>query len=544
MSENVTELWLIVEALQLELATLTTNVTLSGIDGLVTASQVDSMATDMNSFWLMLGAILIVFMQAGFAMLEVGAVGTKHTNDILIKNMLDMAVAAMVWWSFGWAVAYGEKTESGNFNQFLGPGSFFTRGEAFNDETGNYGTAEGYNWALWHFQIHSTGGMAALVMVILTGPFLDRAGDLSGAGGNADQSVINQALGAFILWVGWYAFNGCSTLFITGSSHVAAKAMVCTTVSAASAGLGVTSASLVLYQHVGPSELINGLLSGLVAITGCCAVVEVEGAFFIGLVAATNYLAFSRFMELVLIDDMVDAAPVHLANGIWGMIAGGLFASKEGYSAAYYADRSQQCCGWLYGCGSAQLMANVSFLSALLCWTGFTTLLVGSGLKHLGVLRISKGEERWGMVTAAVKSTETTAFVKGMLRRIENLAAKGGDDDDDHAEGTHTLSSRRQIISSGSVRRESRTVLVGHRKKPELSSPADNAGIKREDLAGISEANYALDDADMSVPSHASDENPSRYTSGAESLANVSNSLPPARTFLAPTRTRRITSPR
>lgn len=67
--------------------------------------------------------------------------------------MLDMSVAAIVWWSCGWAVAYGGKTESGKFNQFVGPGSFFTRGELFSDETGTYGTVEGYNWALWFFQV-------------------------------------------------------------------------------------------------------------------------------------------------------------------------------------------------------------------------------------------------------------------------------------------------------------------------------------------------------------------------------------------------------
>lgn len=72
------------------------------------------------------------------------------------KNLLDLAVAAMVWWSFGWGIAYGGQTETGEFNQFFGPGSFFTRGEGFADEAGNYGTTEGYNWALWLFQVHAS----------------------------------------------------------------------------------------------------------------------------------------------------------------------------------------------------------------------------------------------------------------------------------------------------------------------------------------------------------------------------------------------------
>ena len=73
--------------------------------------------------------------------------------SLRVKNMLDMAVATMVWWSCGWAVAYGGESESGKFNQFAGPGSFFTRGELFSDATGNYSTEQGYNWALWLFQV-------------------------------------------------------------------------------------------------------------------------------------------------------------------------------------------------------------------------------------------------------------------------------------------------------------------------------------------------------------------------------------------------------
>ncbi|CAN0319311.1 unnamed protein product [Ectocarpus sp. 8 AP-2014] len=181
--------------------------------------------------------------------------------------------------------------------------------------------------------------MAALVMVVLVGPRLGRFSDGDAKNKMERQSVIIEALGAFILWVGWYGFNGCSTLYITGSSHVAAKAMVCTSIAAASAALGVACSSLILFQHVGPGQVINGLLSGLVAITAGCAVVEVEGAFLIGTIAALNYLGCSRLLELVHIDDMVDASPVHLANGVWGMIAAGLFASKEGYSASYYSER-------------------------------------------------------------------------------------------------------------------------------------------------------------------------------------------------------------
>ncbi|CAM9139874.1 unnamed protein product, partial [Hapterophycus canaliculatus] len=482
MEANVTEMWLIVESLQRELT-----------------FKLDSMGTDMDTLWLMVGSILVIFMQAGFALLEVSCVGAAHTKNMLVKNLLDLAVAAVMWWSFGWGIAYGGEGGGCALNPFAGHESFFSRGEEFQDEQGGYSTAEGYNWAFFLFQqlsfsgttvtivsgavgaritmtgyvifshvmggfiypvvvrwgwsalgwasawsdtrddllfgcgvidfagsgvIHATGGMAALVMVVLMGPRLGRFTE-GGSKKMDEHSVILQTLGAFILWVGWYGFNGCSTGYITGSSHMAAKAMVVTTISAAAAGLGVTSASLVLFQHVGPDEVVNGLLSGLVAITAGCAVVEVEAAFFIGLVAATIYLAASRFLVSVHVDDMVDAAPVHLANGAWGIIAAGLFASKEGYSSSYYSDR-ELCCGWLYGCGPAQLMANASFLLAILSWASISTFLVVYILKLSGTLRISRASEREGTDSIAHDGLELSKFTKNILSRVAALVSAVG----------------------------------------------------------------------------------------------------------------------
>ncbi|CAM9681425.1 unnamed protein product [Ectocarpus sp. 6 AP-2014] len=479
MEANVTELWRIVESLQAEF---------------------DTMETDMNVLWLMVGSILVVLMQAGFAMLEVGSVCETHVKSILVKNLLDLAVAAVMWWSIGWGIAFGEETEDGEFNQFAGPVSFFLRGGGFIDESGSYGTTEGYTWALWLFQwsfsgaavtivsgavglriampayimtaqvivgfiypvvvrwgwnshgwasawsstrddllfgcgvidfagsgvVHTTGGVASLVMMILIGPRLGRF-----SGGLSIKTTEQSTLGAFLLWVGWYGFNGCSALYITGSSHVAAKAMVCTTICSTSAGLGVTSASLVLFQHVEPRDVVNGILSGLVAISASCAVVEVEGAFFIGLVSAAIYLGCSRFMEIVRIDDMVDAAPVHLANGVWGMIAAGLFASQEGYSASYYADRSEQCCGWLYGCGTAQILANLSFVLSILCWVGLMTFMAGFSLKYVGLLRISEESERFGAdAQHGYRRVELPDIVRKVLSQVEGLVAKAADERD------------------------------------------------------------------------------------------------------------------
>ncbi|CAM9557233.1 unnamed protein product [Pylaiella littoralis] len=433
---NVTELWLIVESLQSELVLLRGNLTSSTSGVSTNADQLDTMGKEMNSLWLMLGTMFIL-----------------------------------------------------------------RKGERFADEVGDYGTAEGYNWALWLFQwsfsgtsvtivsgavgaritmsgyvlfaqvmvgfiypvvarwgwnaigwaspwsdtrddllfgcgvidfagsgvVHTTGGMAALVMVILIGPHANRfSGEY--VSNKVEHGAIMETLGAFLLWVGWYGFNGCSTMYLTGQSHVAAKAMVCTTMSAAAAVLGVTSLSLVLFQHVGTTEVINGLLSGLVAISAGCSVVEADAAFFIGLVAALNYLALSRLIEMVLIDDMVDASPVHLANGVWGVVAAGLFATEEGYSASYYAERKQQCCGLLYGCGGAQLMANLTFILAILAWAGAMSFLAGYFLKFMGMLRISNLSERVGTECDAQTGAEVSKFAENLLTRLKCILVKAGED--------------------------------------------------------------------------------------------------------------------
>eukprot|EP00904_Undaria_pinnatifida_P010283 jgi/Undpi1/6385/HiC_scaffold_20.g08866.m1 len=564
MAANLTELQQVVDALQVEVGLLRANISASIAETTTVSDRISSFGTDMDTLWLLLGSTLVVFMQAGFAMLEVGSTNAKHTKNILIKNLMDLVISAVAWWMLGHAIAFG-KTESGtSFNQFVGGGGYFAKTEDFEDSSGNYGTDEGYNFAkfmfYWSFSgaavtiasgalgervaltgyfvfviamvgfiypvvvrwswnpqgwaspwssdtshllfgcgaidfagsgvVHACGGMAALVMTVLIGPRLGRFSEGEPPKLVEHQSAIMQTLGTFILWMGWYGFNGCSTLYITGSAHIAAKAVVCTTLSAAASGLGVASASMIMFHHVGPREVCHGLFSGLVAITAGCAVVELEASFLIGSIAAINFVAFSRAVELVQIDDMVNASAVHLANGVWGVVAAGLFATKEGYGAAYYSERAEQCCGWLYGCGPAQLLANIALILAIIGWTGVLTFAVTHFLGFMGVLRISNSTEMKGTDCVAHGGVEVPDFERKILARIETLALKVSASDGADRAAVLSDEEREQTLSTDQREKSQST----QNQAAPLSRRADMFAVSAENFTAAGTADILLNE--------------------------------------------------
>ncbi|CAM9201589.1 unnamed protein product [Laminaria digitata] len=123
----------------------------------------------------------------------------------------------------------------------------------------------------------------------------------------------------------------------------------------------------------------NGILSGLVAITAGAPLVNPEGAFVIGVISAGVYYMSAKLLLKLRIDDVVDAAPVHLFSGIWGMIATGLFTTPEGWKLTYEekgGDRSNECCGLFYGCGFNLLFANLALVVVVLAWVGGTSAIL------------------------------------------------------------------------------------------------------------------------------------------------------------------------
>lgn len=430
-------------------------------------------ARDGDAAWVLVATALVFFMQAGFAMLEVGSVQIKNTKHILLKNIFDASLAAVLWWATGYAFAYGTDAfrETG-LNGFVGGSGFFYQGQGSGEDASPLtGTpfAKSYGQALWMFQwsfagtaativsgavaercslcayfvysgtlsgfiypivvhmawsddgkfspfranrlflgcglldfagsgvVHFTGGVAALVATSFVGARTGRFGPH--AHHLQQQSVIFQSLGTLILWFAWYGFNGGSSLAIASYGGVAAHVFMTTTLAAASSCLATAAIGYWLDNFLDPRNANNGILAGLVAITAGCATSNALGAVLTGLLAAPVYLASSRLLEAVHIDDVVDAFPVHGACGAWGLLAASLFATSF-YSNQFYRDdlqRAERCAGLFYGGQGQALGVAAVFLLTTFVWTA-GSLGVVLVLLHLTVgVRISENVEEIGL---------------------------------------------------------------------------------------------------------------------------------------------------
>lgn len=245
--------------------------------------------------------------------------------------------------------------------------------------------------------VHMTGGVAALVGAIIVGPRLGRFGANGEVKDLPQQNAVLQTLGLFILWFGWYGFNGVSTLYIANYSGVAAKVMTTTTIAAAAGGLTSTVVTKMTTGVVDLGAAINGILGGLVSITANCSVVEPYAALIIGIIGGFVYQGSAALLLKCKIDDIVGASPVHMFCGIWGVIAAGLFATPENYSNAYYSARADKCAGIFYGGDGSTLAANFCFILALICWVAATCTVMFGTLRMLGKLRLSDEDQQLGM---------------------------------------------------------------------------------------------------------------------------------------------------
>jgi Amt family ammonium transporter len=245
--------------------------------------------------------------------------------------------------------------------------------------------------------VHMTGGGAALMGAIFLGPrtgrFAPRTGEVQDMPGH---STVLAALGTFILWFGWYGFNPVSTLAFSHMQH-AARAAVATTLSACSAGVTTLAIHVLGKNTPDVSPALNGILAGLVSIAGPCAVVDAWASVIIGFVSAFVYFASSRLLLRLKIDDPLDASPVHLFCGIWGVIAAGLFANKEFTNSVYGTDYGENDYGFLMGANSTQLGVQVVGVLVIGSWTFVSAGLVFFTLKATKLLRVSAEDEDAGL---------------------------------------------------------------------------------------------------------------------------------------------------
>jgi len=260
--------------------------------------------------------------------------------------------------------------------------------------------------------VHMTGGATALVAAAVLGPrkgrFYDEDGNpLETPATFQAHSVALQILGTFVLWFGWYGFNPGSALAIDNSGSAATAALCAVTTTMAAAAGCVTAMftdTFLEMRATGEASYdltmaMNGCLGGLVGITAGCSVVTPWAAVLIGIVAGWVYVGFSALLVKLKIDDAVDAIPVHFANGMWGVIAVGLFAEESAMATAGY---NTEHLGWFYSWGNGSADANLllcQFVAVLwVCgWVFFVMTPFFLALNALGMFRVDPLEEEVGL---------------------------------------------------------------------------------------------------------------------------------------------------
>ena len=415
----------------------------------------------INTMWVLVTAFLVFFMQAGFMFLEAGFARTRETVNVLLEGVVDTCLCGILFyaWGFAWMFGHGNGfighgDAAGHSWYFLqnlpdtyeGTGvatlAIFLFQFAFADtcstitsgamlgRTGFWGDlwysigVSGFiypifgHWAwgpdgwlnaipFWKAApfhdfagstvVHTIGGTIALAGAIVLGPRLGRKFKRDGGGPMPGHDMTVAAVGAVILWFGWYGFNPGSTLSamdIQGIARVAAN----TTLAACSGGLAALFFVYPRSKKWDCGATINGLLAGLVAITCPCYWVSPLGAILLGAVAGVLVILGTDLLEYLRIDDPCGAWPVHGLCGMWGTWSLGLFATGQfGASTTTGADNSSPVKGLFYGGGTDQLVAQ--FIGNLSIGLGvfIVAMILMYAVKATGTLRVSKEGEMEGL---------------------------------------------------------------------------------------------------------------------------------------------------
>lgn len=333
-------------------------------------------ATDVT--WTLVAAILVFFMQAGFALCEAGLTRAKNTGNILMKNMMDFCIGVPCFWLIGFGIMFaGDGLFLGGFDPLIrGDYDFGTlptwcyaifqtvfcataativsgsMAERTNFKAyciysaaislivypisghwiwgGGWLSGLGFHDFAGSTCVHMVGGLIACLGAAMLGPRIGKYGKDGKARAIPGHNMTAMALGVFILWFCWFGFNGGSTVAMSSDSdmELASLVMFNTNLAAAVATVAAMIFTWIRYGKPDVSMTFNAALAGLVAITAGCDCVTPVGAFFIGLVAGLIVVLSVEFFDnKAKIDDPVGAVSVHMVNGIWGTVAVGLFSN-------------------------------------------------------------------------------------------------------------------------------------------------------------------------------------------------------------------------
>ena len=404
----------------------------------MTEEILSAVSGEVFGVWFLIGAALVFWMQAGFAMVETGFTRAKNAGNILMKNLMDFCIGTVVFILIGFGLLLGEDMAGligkPGFDIFTSYESFDWSNFVFNlvfcattativsgamaERTrflsycvysavisaliypieahwiwgGGWLSQAGFHDFAGSCAIHMVGGISALIGAKILGPRIgkfskDNTGKISKVNAFPGHNLPIGCLGVFILWLGWYGFNGaaCTSIEQLGSVFVT------TTVAPAIATVVCMVFTWIKYGKPDVSMCLNASLAGLVAITAPCDVTDVTGSVIIGAVAGLLVVFGVWLLDYKLhIDDPVGAVAVHCLNGIWGTIAVGLFATTS-------APGNDSVVGLFYGGGFRQLMLQLLGFATVAIWTVVTITITFLIIKAVFGLRVSREEEIVGL---------------------------------------------------------------------------------------------------------------------------------------------------
>ena len=395
--------------------------------------------------WFLIGAALVFWMQAGFAMVEAGFTRAKNAGNILMKNLMDFCIGTVTFILIGFSLLLGEDLVGligkPGFDIFTAYGEFDWSNFVFNlvfcattativsgamaERTkflsycvysgvisaliypieahwiwgGGWLSQIGFHDFAGSCAIHMVGGIAALVGATILGPRIgkfvkDASGKVTKVNAFPGHNLPIGALGVFILWLGWYGFNGaaCTSVEQLGSVFLT------TTVAPAIATVVCMIFTWIKYGKPDVSMCLNASLAGLVAITAPCDVTDAFGAIVIGAVAGLLVCFGVWLLDYKLhVDDPVGAVAVHCLNGIWGTIAVGLFATNAAPGYAIADAAGNEMVGLFYGGGFKLLGIQLTGFVSVAAWAVVTITITFFMIKAIFGLRVTEEEEIIGL---------------------------------------------------------------------------------------------------------------------------------------------------
>lgn len=408
-----------------------------------TTYTITDLALSLDTVWMLLAAMLVFFMQPGFALVEAGFTRTKNTANILMKNLLDFMLGSLLFWAIGFGVMFGAGSFAGmphffnisfydtqlpvegflvfqtvfcataativsgamaertKFSMYLAytvlisvliypvsghwtwGGGWLMNGEEGSFMMNTFGTT--FHDFAGSTVVHSVGGWVALVGAAIIGPRIGKYGKDRKSRAIPGHNLTIACLGVFILWFGWFGFNPGSQLAASGEGNRMAISHVFLTTNLAACAGGFLSLIVAWMKYKKPSLslTLNGVLAGLVGITAGCDLVSPVGAVLIGAICGTVMVYAVDFIDHVLkIDDPVGASSVHGVCGFLGTVLTGLFATEQG----------------LFYSGSANFLLAQLFGAAIVgCWAALMGFVVFKGLDIVHGLRVTPRVEEEGL---------------------------------------------------------------------------------------------------------------------------------------------------